>query len=158
MANAKHRRFVAVMLAALATPAAAQTPQTILQSFQGAWTGTGQARAGLDAAWEEASCEIEIEWRGELRSHGSCEGARGRFSAGGALGIEGGTFLVPHFVEVSGASAALVGSAIVATYEIEGMQFRLTVTVDGRGEMEMTTELGTAGGWATVGTMHLTAQ
>lgn len=159
MATRINRPILACVIAAFAFPASAQTPEAFLQSFQGTWTGSGDARLGPDEPWETnaASCTIEIEWRGELRSHGVCDGIHGRFSAGGAFGIDGGTFMVPHFVDVAAASAGIAGNAIVADYEIEGMQFRLTVTTDGRGVMLMQTELATPGGWVSVGNMRLEA-
>lgn len=161
MAAAISRRFVACILAACALPAAAQTnPEIFLQQFQGTWTGSGSARLGPDAPWEEnATCTIEIEWRGELRSHGVCEGGRGRFSAGGAMSADGsGDFMVPFFVDVAAAGASINGNAIVAGYTIEDISFRLTVTTDGRGTMQMRTEMEGAAGWAEVARLTLTAQ
>lgn len=132
---------------------------SFLLLFAGTFSGAGEGRAGPDAPWEPASCTLEIEWRGELRSRGVCEGGRGRFSAGGAIAADGtGTFMVPHFVDVDAAGVEIRGGAIVATYEIEGLQFRLTVTTNGRGTMTMLTELAGAGGWAEVGHLTLAAQ
>ena len=149
--------IAACILAASFTPAFAQDARYL--PFTGVWHGEGQAREGANAAWQSAACEITIEWQRGLQSHGVCEGARGRFSAGGTMGIASeNTFMVPHFIDVTGADADLIGGAIVAIYEIAEMQFRLTVTTDGRGSMAMVTQVGTDAGWVEVGHLTLRAQ
>lgn len=37
--------------------------------FAGNWSGAGEGTVGPDNTFVTASCELEIEWRGELRSH-----------------------------------------------------------------------------------------
>lgn len=157
------KRFGMVCVAAVlsASPVLAQDAQ--FMPFVGEWAGVGEGREGANAPWERASCEIAIEWQRGLRSYGVCEGARGRFSAGGLLTAEGGDFLVPHFVQTADDPvAALEGGNLVSTYTYEDLgvvyHFRLTVRPVGPGQMTMTTELLADGRYIEVGRIALTAR
>lgn len=153
---------VTTVVAAVAlhlNPALAQDAR--LLPFTGEWVGTGEGREWPTAPWEPASCEITIEWRRGLQSYGVCEGARGRFSAGGTVTTDpvvSGTFLVPHFVDITDPGVELRGDALVATYAYESetavYAFRLTVRRAGD-TLEMRTEALIEGRWHEVGRVVL---
>lgn len=153
---------LAAILALLAIPATAQDAR--LLPFVGAWSGTGQAREGVNSPWESASCVIAIEWQRGLRSNGVCEGARGRFSAGGVVNVDGetvaGDFMAPHFIQVADSSVQIEGGALVSryTFEDDGQSFQFVLTVRRVGNhLEMTTEMLIDGRYQEVGRLTLTA-
>ena len=152
-------RILAAALVMLAAPASAQDARYL--PFTGAWVGVGEGREGPNAPWERATCNVTIEWQRGLRSHAVCEGARGRFTAGGVLDADGtGDFLVPHFVDTAEEPVvALAGDAIVSTYVFEDLgvvyQFRLTVRPAGPARLTMTTELLLDGVYVEVGRLAL---
>lgn len=153
---------LAAILTLLALPASAQDAGVL--PFVGIWSGTGQAREGVNSPWESASCSITIEWQRGLRSNGVCEGARGRFSAGGVANVDGdalvGDFMAPHFIQVADSSVQLAGGALVSryTFEDDGQSFQFVLTVRRVGnQLEMTTEMLIDGRYQEVGRLTLTA-
>lgn len=146
----------------LSSPALAQDAR--LLPFTGVWHGVGEAREGINAPWESASCEITIEWQRGLRSNGVCEGARGRFSAGGVVSVDGdtiaGNFMAPHFVDMAEASVQLVNGALVSryTFEADGASFQFALTVRRVGnQLTMQTDMLIDGRFQEVGHLTLTA-
>jgi hypothetical protein len=135
--------------------------------FAGTWSGAGEGRFGPNDEYVAASCEIEIEWRGELRSHGVCESNRGRFSAGGALeiladGTLGGTFMRPFFVETAQSVAIEGGRIVVRTvYDEDGVtvESRVALSPPAGGVMVISTSTSINGGPAIeVSNLRLVAQ
>lgn len=153
---------IAALLIAIAFHASAQDAR--LLPFTGVWSGTGQAREGINAPWETASCAITIEWQRGLRSNGVCEGARGRFSAGGVVNVDGnaiaGDFMAPHFIQTV-SEVELSGGALISryTFEDDGQTFSFVLTVRRVGnQLAMTTEMLLDGRYQEVGRLTLSAQ
>lgn len=155
--------IVALAALLLSSPTFAQDAR--LLPFTGEWHGVGEAREGVNAPWESASCEITIEWQRGLRSNGVCEGARGRFSAGGTIEVNGntltGSFMAPHFVDMAQApTVELVNGALVSRYvfERDGASFQFALTVRRVGnQLAMQTEMLIDGRYQEVGHLTLTA-